>query len=144
MPGEWVPIVFFCVVGWIASNLFDFLRRYKIAKLQAEVQQIFVARFSNEQQLLPYLESEAGRKFLTSLAQETPAPYASMLACIRWGLFFLIMGETLSWMHVGDFMDANVHVVGWLTTAVGVSLEAAAAATYFVTRAIERSQHKID
>ena len=134
---EWlVPCSVFTMIGFIVWVIFSSVRRYKTAWVQGEVAKTMLARFDSAQAMLSYVETEGGKKFLTSLAQESGTAYGSILDCIRWGLVFLIVGGTLCWMRAAGVVDHDAQVMGILAVALGVALEAAAAVSYFASRAL--------
>jgi hypothetical protein len=63
-----VPFMF----SWIAWVIFSTIRRYKIAKLQAEVQSRLLDKVGSGQELLAYAQTEAGKSLLESLSVERP------------------------------------------------------------------------
>ncbi|MGA3135147.1 MAG: hypothetical protein ABSC88_04045 [Terracidiphilus sp.] len=135
--GDWlVPIAVFTMIGWIVWVTFSSVRRIKTAKVQAEVAMALLARFDSPQAMLSYVETDGGKKFLSSLAQESGTAYGSILECVRWGLVFLIVGGTLCWMHAAGVVDHDAQVMGILVVALGVALEAAAAVSYLASRAL--------
>jgi len=134
---EWlVPCSVFTMIGFIVWVIFSSVRRYKTAWVQGEVAKTMLARFDSAQAMLSYVETEGGKKFLTSLAQESGTAYGSILDCIRWGLIFLIVGGTLSWMHAAGIVDHDAQVMGILAVALGVGLEAAAVVSFYASRAL--------
>ncbi len=83
--------------GWFAWLIFNTIRRYKIAKLQAEVQTKLLEKVSSGQELLAYAQTETGRELLESLKVERIAPHGriisgscSIAARPAWPLFSLI------------------------------------------------------
>jgi hypothetical protein len=134
---DWlVPIAVFTMIGWIVWVTFSSVRRIKTAKVQAEVAMVLLARFDSPQAMLSYVETDGGKKFLSSLAQESGTAYGSILDCVRWGLVFLIVGGTLCWMHAAGVVDHDAQVMGILVVALGAALEAAAAVSYLTSRAL--------
>jgi hypothetical protein len=131
-----VPIAVFTMIGFIVWVIFSSVRRYKTAWVQGEVAKAMLMRFDSAQAMLAYVETEGGKKFLSSLAQESGTAYGSILDCIRWGLIFLIVGGTLCWMHAAGIVDHDVQVMGILAVALGVGLEAAAVVSFYASRAL--------
>ncbi len=131
-----VPIAVFTMVGWIVWVIFTNVRRIKTAKVQGEVAEALLARFDSPQAMMAYVETDAGRKFLSSLAQESGTAYGSILDCTRWGLVFLIVGGTVCWMHAAGIVEHDPHVMGILAVALGIGLEAAAVVSYYASRAL--------
>ncbi len=58
-----VPGSLFFMIGWIVWVLFSSIRRYKIAKFQADVQSRLLQRLDSSQSLLAYVETPAGQQF---------------------------------------------------------------------------------
>ena len=131
-----VPVAVFTMVGWIVWVAFTNVRRVKTAKVQGEMAEALLARFDSSQSMLAYVETESGKKFLNSLAQESGTAYGSILDCTRWGLVFLIVGATLCWMHAAGLVDRDPQVMGILAVALGIGLEAAAVVSYYASRAL--------
>ena len=131
-----VPCAIFTMIGFIVWVIFSSVRRYKTAWVQGEVAKTLLTRFDSAQAMLAYVETDGGRKFLSSLAQESGTAYGSILDCIRWGLVFLIVGGTLCWMRAAGIVDHDAQVMGILAVALGVGLEAAALVSYFASRAL--------
>ena len=134
---EWlVPCAVFTMIGFIVWVIFSSVRLYKTAWVQGEVAKAMLMRFDSAQAMLAYVETDGGKKYLSSLAQESGTAYGSILDCIRWGLIFLIMGGTLCWMHAAGIVDHDVQVMGILAVALGVGLESAAVVSFYASRAL--------
>jgi hypothetical protein len=71
------------MIGFIVWVIFSSVRRYKTAWVQGEVAKAMLMRFDSAQAMLAYVETEGGKKFLSSLAQESGTAYGSILDCIR-------------------------------------------------------------
>jgi hypothetical protein len=67
-----VPLSLFFMMGWVVWVLFSSVRRYKIAKFQAEVQSHLLQRLDSSQSLLAYVETEAGKQFVDGLGSLSP------------------------------------------------------------------------
>src|ERR1035441_10489820 len=107
-----VPIAVFTMIGWIVWVIFSSVRRYKTAKVQGEVAMALLARFDSAQSMLAYVETEGGRKFLSSLAQESGTAYGSILDCTRWGLVFLIVVNHSGRVHPAHRSAHDAQVMG--------------------------------
>jgi hypothetical protein len=129
-----VPIAVFSMIGFVVWVIFSTVRRYKVASVQGDVAKTMLMRFDSAQAMLAYVETDGGKKFLNSLANEAGTSYGGILDCMRWGVVFLIIGGTLCWMHAAGVVDHDAQVAGILAVALGVGLEAAAAISYFAAR----------
>jgi fucose 4-O-acetylase-like acetyltransferase len=133
-----VPFFVFFTIGWIAWVVFSTIRRHQVAKFQAGVQMKLLEKIDSSQHLLSYVETDAGRQFLNSLAveqTEQATPYKSILSGVRAGIMLIAFGVALLSLHslVGHEAQANTFF-GTLAIALGIGFELAAAATYFLSR----------
>jgi hypothetical protein len=131
-----VPLAVFTMIGFIVWVIFSTVRRYKVASVQGDVAKTMLMHFDSSEAMLAYVQTEGGKKFLNSLWSEAGTSYGGILDCMRWGVVFLIVGGTLSWMHAAGIVDHDAQVAGILAVALGVGLEAAAAISYFAARAM--------
>ena len=67
--------IFFTLIGFVIWTIFSTIRRYKIANLQAGMQTKLLEKFGSGQELLAYVQSDAGKSFLESLTMEQRTPY---------------------------------------------------------------------
>lgn len=137
MSETFVPIALFILIGSIAWIIFTSLRRYQIAKLQTSLQMRLLDKIDSGQ-AAAYAETEAGRKFLESLAVEKPAvatPYKSIMSGVRWGIMLIAFGIAFFCLRSVAGNHARDHtVIGTLAMALGIGFELAAGATYFLSR----------
>jgi hypothetical protein len=130
-----VPISACGMIGWIAWVIFSSIRRYKVAKFQAEVQAKLLERFDSNQSLLAYVETEAGKGFLKALAVEQTTPYGRILNGVQAGIVLTVFGAALLALR-GTVEDAGqaLHVFGVLAIALGIGFLLAAGASYWLSR----------
>src|SRR2546429_6267404 len=64
-------LIFWGFVVWV---IFTTVRRYKSTKLQADIQNKLLDKFGSSQDLLSYVQGEAGKQFLNSLTLQQRAP----------------------------------------------------------------------
>src|SRR5580704_18302266 len=81
--------------GWFAWLIFNTIRRYKIAKLQAEVQTKLLDKIGSGQELLAYAQTEAGRELLESLKVERVSPYGRIIGALQTGIVLILFGAAL-------------------------------------------------
>jgi hypothetical protein len=89
-----VPVIFgaFAFVIWTVAAGF---RRYKIAKLQAEVQTRMIDRFASSQDLVVFAQTDAGKEMLRSLKVERSSPYTRIIATVQTSVILLFLGGSL-------------------------------------------------
>ena len=126
-----VPSMF----AWIAWVIFSTIRRYKIARLQADVQTKLLDKVGSGQELLAYAQTEAGRDMLESLKVERQAPHARIIGALQTGIILLLLGlAMLALRHQVFGADQGFVVFGTLASALGVGFMLSAAASYYLSK----------
>ena len=130
-----VPSSLFFMIGWIVWVLFSSIRRYKIARFQADVQSRLLQRFDTSQSLLAYVETPAGKQFVEGLSTERVTPYERILSSTQAAIIITAFGVALLVLRSKlPFSDEAFTVFGTLAIALGVGFGAAAAASYVLSR----------
>lgn len=126
--------------SWFAWMIFSTFRRYKIAKLQAEVQSRLLEKVGSSQDLLAYAETDAGKHMLESLQVErvvSQVPYGKILGALQAGIVLFCFGSAMLWLraHVSTPQSSDgFTVLGALAIALGLGFGFSAAASYFLSR----------
>jgi hypothetical protein len=131
-----LPILFglFGFVSWI---IFTTIRRYKTAKLQAGLQTKLLEKFGSGQELLAYVQSEAGKQFTESLTMEQRTPHGRILGAAQAGVILVLLGLALLFLHgrvsggEGGFL-----VSGTIALSLGVGFGLSAALSYFLSKSL--------
>ncbi len=137
-------LVFVIILGallWVFKVILDNRRWGKVAKVQAEVHSKLLEKFSNSQELLTYIGTEPGKRFLESQpfqleaegARPTPYPFGRILFSIQLGMVVLLMGLGLLFLkgHITDTEGARACLIlGTLASTVGIGFLLSAAASY--------------
>ncbi|MFP5228701.1 MAG: hypothetical protein ACLGXA_13850 [Acidobacteriota bacterium] len=137
-------IAVFSTISFITWTIFSSIRRLRVARAQADVQTILLSRFDSAQNMATYMQSDAGRQFLTGLRFEHESPLGPMLACVRWGIVIIFLGAGLCILRAMGAVDADTIVPGVLALALGIAFEVAAFASWYLYRALgvaEPAQH---
>lgn len=130
-----VPGSLFFMIGWIVWVLFSSVRRYKIAKFQADVQTRLLDRLDSSQSLLTYVETPAGKQFVEGLSTERVTPYARILSSTQAGIIILAFGVALLVLRAKlPFSDEAFTIFGTLAVALGIGFGVAAVASYLLSR----------
>ena len=127
-----IPAMFVSIV-WI---IFSTVRRYKIAKLQAELRSRLLEKFGTGQELLGYLQTEDGRKFLESATIEQNHPFNRILGAIQAGTILTLVGLALLLVrnHVGDIGPEVLLAFGAVLLSIGLGFLISAAASYALSK----------
>jgi hypothetical protein len=139
MNDNFIPVLAITVVFgslcWVAWLIFSTLRRYKTAKLQSDVQHRLLEKFGSSQDLLSYVQTDAGKQFLDSLATEQPAPYARILGAVQAGIIMTFFGTALLALR-GKVADSEMGflVFGTLILTLGIAFIVSAAVSYVLSK----------
>jgi hypothetical protein len=139
--------IFFSLVGFVVWTIFSTIRRYKTAKLQAEVQTKLLEKFGSSQELLAYVQSDAGKRFLESLVMEQRTPYARILGAVQAGVILIFLAFAFLFLR-GRVSGAEEGflVFGTITLSLGAGFGLSAALSYFLSKSFgllsETSGHR--
>ncbi len=110
---------------WVLRVLLENRRWNKVAAVQAETHRKLLEKFASSQELLAYMDSEAGRRFLESTPIQvehapSPFPYDRILWSVQMGVILALVGAGLLFLQdrVPDGAVAFL-VFGTLTLALG-------------------------
>lgn len=145
-------IMLFTVPGlfaWIFWVIFSNIRRYKIARVQAESQTKLMEKFGSSQEFIAYMQTEAGKRFLESATIERTRsnPFGRILGAVQAGLILVTIGVGFLFLRnpVPDAAQAFL-VFGTLAVALGVGFLLSATASFVLSKSfglLERaSKHR--
>jgi hypothetical protein len=128
---------------WLIRTLVDYRRWNRLAKVQVDVHTKLLDRFTANDDLLAYIQSPAGSKFLESspikldaAPKSVGAPLGRILWSLQGGLVLMSGGIGLN--IVGDRVrgDAGqpLHALGVLAFALGVGFVASAIISYVISK----------
>ena len=126
----------FGTISFITWTIFSSVRRLRMARAQADVQTILLSRFDNAQNMAAYMQSDAGKQFLSGLRFDHESPLAPMLACVRWGIVIIFLGAALCILRAMGAVDSDTIIPGVLALALGIAFEVAAFVTWYLYRAL--------
>lgn len=138
-------VVFLVVVGvviWLIRTILETRRWNRVSKTQAEVHTKLLDRFSSNEDLLAYIQTPVGRRFLESgpapVAEDVRpvgAPFSRILLSIQAGV--VLTSAALGMLFLNSRMDDEVSafflVIGVVTLAVGIGFLASSAAAYVIS-----------
>lgn len=122
-------------LGWIVQILTTSRQRLKLAALQAEMQEKLLDKFGTSEELIHYLESDAGRQVLDAATFESASPYKRILRSVQAGLILTLTGVAFLILRgpMKEAEDAFVFL-GALGLALGLGFLLSAAATLVLSR----------
>ena len=141
-----VFVIFITVTGallWLIKTLLDWRRWTRMARVQAEVHSKLLDRFTANEELLSYIQTAAGRRFLESgpvLAEAGPQPLGAPVSRILWsfqaGIVLAIAGLGLSFVsgRVQPEVAQGISVLGVLAIALGIGFILSGVAAWMISR----------
>ena len=144
--GVAIFLVFGLITGalvWLVKTLVDYRRWYRLSKVQTEAHNKLLDRFTNNEELLAYIATPSGKRFLESAPIMLDTASASIGAPVKRILWAIEIGVVMVCLGVGIFVaqasvPAAISQVLWvisiLVTALGVGFILAAVATYLLSR----------
>jgi hypothetical protein len=131
------------LLTWLIRTFIDYRRWNRLAKVQTEVHTRLLDRFSTNEELLQYVQSPAGSKFLQSAPialdagpRSIGAPLSRILWSVQAGLVLaaggvgLLVGAT----QIGGDAYQPLHVLGILSMALGIAFTVSAAASFLISK----------
>jgi hypothetical protein len=136
-------IAAFILIGWLTRNLMDYRRLIWQNKVQTEVHTKLLDRLTGNDELLAYIQSPAGAKFLESSpitldagARNVGAPLGRILWTIQAGVVLAAGGTGLLVVaaRMTDDMAQGFHALGILGVALGAGFVVSAIISFMISR----------
>ena len=131
-------------IGWLVRTVLDQRRWNRLSKIQAEVHSKLMDRFSSNDELITYVQTPSGKRFLESGPSplpETPratiaAPFSRILWSAQLGIVLLVTGLGLLFVSGRTFEEARdfFFICGCLAMALGAGFTVSAGAAYLLSR----------
>ena len=139
-----LPAMFFSI-AWVVWIVTSSRRRSRIAEIQRDIHAKLFEKFGSSQELIEYLKTEAGSRFLDSATIEQTKPFGRVLGSIQAGLILLLLGvamffvrltmPSVGWNPVDQAQTAHGFLaVSFLLLALGIGFLASAAASYRLSK----------
>jgi hypothetical protein len=132
-----VVAVVFGTIAWIVYTISTNIRRSKVSRMQAEIHSRLLDRFSASQELLAYLESPAGRRFLEADAREASQPWSRVLGAIQAGCVLSLVGVAELIVRTlepnGDLAEFLL-ITGAIAIAIGMGFLLSALAAFLISK----------
>jgi hypothetical protein len=130
--------------GWMIRTLIDYRRWHRLSKTQTEAHAKLLDRFTANDELIAYVQSPAGSKYLQSApitldagSKALSAPFGRIIWSIQAGLVLAAAGIGLNYVsgRVTDTdMTEPLFTMGVLALSLGVGFVIAAAASYLLSK----------
>lgn len=127
---------------WLVRSLIDHRRWLRLSRVQAEVHTKLLDRLTTNEDLLTYIQSPAGRRFLESAPiplegepRATTAPVSRIIWSLQAGLVLAALGSGF-WLvqrNVSPEAAEGFFIIGVLAVSLGVGFTASAVMAYVVS-----------
>jgi hypothetical protein len=131
------------VIVWLIRMIVTSRRWNKLSKVQYDVHSKLLERFSTNEDLLAYMQTPSGRRFLESAPIRLPdeprsmtAPFSRILWSVQAGIVLVLAGIGLLYVS-GTFIDEPAQffmVIGVVTLSLGGGFIVSAIAAYGLSR----------
>jgi hypothetical protein len=144
MAGTAIAVALISLLAWVIRSVIDYRRWLRLTRVQTEVHTKLMDRFTSNEDLLAYMQSPSGRRFLESTpiaidgdARPTSAPVARILWSLQAGIVLVALGVGF-WFAQGKVLvlpEASdvFYVLGALAIALGVGFSVSALAAYVIS-----------
>ena len=132
------------IVLWVTRLVVDYRRWLRISRLQTDAQAKILDRFTSNEDLLGFIQTPAGRRFMESSAipiepRAMGAPFGRILWSVQIGLVLLFAGIAMELLKgssaiVTEELREFFLVVGALAIAIGLGFVLSGFASYFLSR----------
>lgn len=139
-------LVFLCILSallWLVHVLLENRRWNRIFKLQTDVHGKLIERFGTSQEVLTYMSTEAGKRFLEATpiavgfepSQPVPSPVARVLTPLQIGIVMSLLGLGLIFLrHSVPEGEAPLLVLGTVILMPGLGFIISAGVTWMLGR----------
>jgi hypothetical protein len=133
----------FGFMAWLIRTLVDHRRWLRVTKTQVDVHTSLMQRLSTNEDVLAYVQSPAGRRFLESApielesgqARPTGAALGRVLLALQAGVVLMALGIGFMFVQRQAPADAvqGFSIISTLALALGIGFVAAAAVSYVIS-----------
>jgi len=123
------------VFAWMLKLGLDHRRRTKLMQHQYELQSKLLEKFTSTEEMMAYLQSDAGERFLVSATAEKSDPRGKILGSIQTGLVLLAGGAAFMFLRnqIAEAQEGFV-LMGTLGLALGVGFILSAVVAYVLSK----------
>jgi hypothetical protein len=138
-----VVVTILTAVAWMVRTLIDYRRWHRLSKTQAEVHTKLLDRFTANAELLAYIQSPAGARFLQSApialdpgARAVGAPFSRILWSVQAGLVLAAAGFGLYYVsgRVNEEVTQPIFTLGIIALSLGAGFVISAIVSFFLSK----------
>jgi hypothetical protein len=135
-------VAFISLLVWLIRAVIDHRRWLRLSRVQTEVHTKLMDRLTTNEDLLSYIQSPAGRRFLESSPipldgepRPTGAPIGRILWSLQAGIVLVALGTGFWFARANVFPEVaeGFYVLGVIAMALGAGFAVSAVASYFIS-----------
>lgn len=127
----------FIMIGWIVYVVVDGRRRAEQIKAATDFQTRILDRMGSAKDFGDFVASDAGQKFLDSLASPVSSPKLGLLRAVQSGIVLLAVGVTGVLLGSAyDEMSPGMTAIGALVAACGLGFLVSTFVSYRMSKAL--------
>jgi hypothetical protein len=141
--GVSIAAIIVTTIAWLIRTFVDYRRWYRLSKVQSEAHHKLLDRLTSNEELLAYLQSTAGSRFLESApimldagARTLSAPVSRIMWSVQVGLVLAAGGLGMQYVSrsVEGVSAQPVLALGILGVALGIGFVGSAIVSYVISR----------
>lgn len=134
------------LLTWLIRTFIDYRRWSRLSKVQAEVHTRLLDRFNTNEELMAYIATPAGSRFLSSApisldtgsaSRSMGAPLSRIMLSLQAGLVLaaagiglMVASQTVSQLDAAE----PLHILGVISIALGAGFAVSAAASFLISK----------
>ncbi len=146
MEGVWIFMVMIIVTGtflWVIRTIIEHRRWSRLTRTQAEVHNKLMDRFTSSEELLTYIQTPGGKRFLESTPisidpgpRAVSAPVSRILWSVQVGLILAAAGFGLQFVSrsIEKSVAQPLLAMGTLAVAIGLGFLVSAVVSYLLSK----------
>jgi hypothetical protein len=129
------PVGFLLVLAWIIKVSLEHRRWNRATQVQSDLQSKLLDKFSTTTELMEYLKSDAGNRFIESATAVQANPYSRILSSVQSGAVLSLAGLAFLLMSgkMGESEQGFI-LIGALAAALGVGFLISALISFFLSK----------
>lgn len=130
-----IVLTVFAAIVLLVRTVVTNRRQLRISQMQAEMQTRLLEKFGTADELVAYLGSPAGQRFVESASLERRNPYGRILGSIQAGLVLTLVGLGFLFLQ-GRWHETEEGFLflGVMALALGLGFLLSAGAAYFLSK----------
>ena len=137
-------------LAWLMKTFVDYRRWLHVSRVQTEAHNKLLDRLAGHDDLMAYIQSPSGRRFLEAapVLEAEPRPTSSPISRVLWSaqigvvLAFAGIGLAIASLRVNQYIAPPLSTIGVLALSIGVGFILSAGGAYVLSRRLGLIEHR--